>query len=69
MQPNATPARVRWLPPADAAIYLGCSKSFLDQDRVRKLHGIPFSKLGRHIRYCVDDLDAYLERNRVQVGV
>jgi excisionase family DNA binding protein len=58
----------RWLTPTQAARYLGCSKSFLDQDRVKGLHGIPYSKLGKLVRYCVDDLDKHLESNRVQFG-
>lgn len=56
---------IRWLPPQQAADYLGCSKALLDKDRVTGLHGIPFTRLGRHIRYDIADLDAFLERNKV----
>lgn len=58
----------RWVPPQQAADYLGCSKAFLDKDRVTRLHGIPFARLGRHIRYDVADLDAFLERSKAQSG-
>ena len=58
----------RWLPTEDAAIYLDCSRNFLDKDRQTRLHGIPFSRLGRHIRYDVADLDAFLERTKTQGG-
>lgn len=50
-----------WLSVEQAAQYLGCSRNFLDKDRVTRLHGIPFAKLGRHIRYSRKALDAYLE--------
>lgn len=56
----------RWLPPQEAADYLGCCKSFLDKDRLTRLHGIPFARLGRHIRYDRADLDAFLERSKAQ---
>lgn len=52
-----------WLTVPEAAEYLGCSRSMLDKDRVTGLLGIPFSRLGRHIRYSRKALDAYLEAN------
>lgn len=55
----------RWVPPQHAADYLNCSEAFLAKDRVTGLHGIPFTRLGRHIRYDLADLDAFLERNKV----
>lgn len=58
----------RWLPTEDAAIHLGCSRAFLDKDRQTRLHDIPFTRLGRHIRYDVADLDAYLERHKTHGG-
>jgi DNA binding domain, excisionase family len=58
----------RWLSPQQAAAYLGCSRNFLDKDRVSRLHGIPYARLGRHIRYAVADLDAFLNASKaVQV--
>jgi excisionase family DNA binding protein len=56
---------IRWLTTAQAAEYLQCSAAFLHQARYTKLHGIPFSRLGRHIRYRQSDLDEFLERNKV----
>ena len=53
-----------WLSVAQAATYLGCSRGFLDKDRVQKIHGIPFSRMGRHIRYHTNDLDAFLESHK-----
>lgn len=63
---TTTPAR-RWLTVDKAAAYLSCSRSFLDQDRLSRLHEIPFARLGRHIRYDMADLDAYLERSKMHV--
>ena len=57
----------RWLSSQQAAGYLGCSTTFLEKNRVTKLHNIPFSRLGRHIRYDRADLDAFLERNKEQL--
>jgi excisionase family DNA binding protein len=55
----------RWFTVAEAAEYLGCCRNFLDRDRVDRLHRIPFSHLGRHIRYDRLDLDEWLERGKV----
>ena len=57
-----------WLKTQQAANYLGCSRAFLDKDRGTRLHGIPFSRLGRHIRYARTDLDNFLERSKVRAS-
>lgn len=54
----------RWLSPQQAAEYLGCSRNFLDKDRLTQLHSIPFARLGRHIRYDRADLDLFLENSK-----
>lgn len=54
----------RWLTTKQAAEYLGCSTAFLEKDRVNRLHDIPYTKLGRHIRYNIIDLDTWLEQNK-----
>ena len=66
--PQVTTHRRRWLTPQQAAIHLGCSENFLARDRLYRLHGIPFCRLGRHIRYDVADLDSFLERNKIGAG-
>ncbi len=48
-----------------AAAYLSCSKSFLDQSRVRG-DGPKFRKLGHSVRYKRDDLDAWMDENGCQ---
>ena len=54
----------KWLNTQQAAAHLGCSRNFLDRDRLSRLHGIRFARLGRHIRYDVADLDAFLEASK-----
>lgn len=61
---NKTDTPKRWLSVTEAAQYLSCSRNFLDKDRVTRLHGIRFSRLGRHVRYDVEDLDAFLEASK-----
>jgi hypothetical protein len=46
--------------PAEAAVYLGCSKSLLDKGRVYGLPPIPFTSIARRIVYRKADLDGYL---------
>jgi len=62
---NSSDSIRRWLTVPEAAAYLGCSRNFLDKDRLTKLHGIRFSKLGRHVRYDRADLDAFLAAHKV----
>jgi predicted DNA-binding transcriptional regulator AlpA len=51
----------------EAALYIGMSESFLRQsrmDRVRenRTPGPPFIKIGRAVRYLVEDLDIWLKQ-------
>jgi predicted DNA-binding transcriptional regulator AlpA len=48
-----------------AAQYLDCSKSFLDQSRVRG-DGPLYSKLGHSVRYKREDLDSWMAENKRQ---
>ena len=54
-----------WLPPLEAAKHIKCCKNLLDRDRSSRKLGIPYYKLGRHVRYRRSDLDAWLEGRRV----
>jgi predicted DNA-binding transcriptional regulator AlpA len=67
---SPTPPRVvskRAYTEAEAAAYLGVSRSFLRQDRMNghrdgRLQGPPWVRLGRRsIRYLHEDLDAWLD--------
>lgn len=54
----------------DAARYIGMSEQFLRQDRMNgprrnRTIGPPFIKIGRSVRYLVDDLDNWLHAHRV----
>lgn len=59
----------RLLTEKEAAYYLGVSVSLLRQLRSRsypsKADFIPFYKIGRSVRYSIEDLDVWLERKRV----
>lgn len=50
----------RWLSTKDAAAYLGVAVSTLNNDRVTRLLGLPFSRVGRRVLYDRRELDAYL---------
>ncbi len=59
----------RGLSEAEAAIYIGMSRSFLRQARMdgkrrNRTPGPPFTKIGRKVIYLKDDLDGWLEEHR-----
>ena len=51
----------KWLTTAEAAQYFGASCNFLAKDRCNGLLQIPFHKMGRHIRYNINELDEWLK--------
>jgi len=63
MSESAVPRR--WASNKEAAAYIGCSENFLDKDRLTRLHCIPFYRLGRHIRYDLNDLDDILAQSKM----
>ena len=61
----------RSLTPREAAQYIGMSESYLQQDRLHgpignRTPGPSFVRVGRKVRYLVEDLDAWLEEHRVK---
>lgn len=53
-----------WLTEGAVASALGCSLSLLRQNR--HFHrGIPYTKMGRSVRYAVEDVKAFMEERRV----
>ncbi len=53
----------------EAAIYIGMSRSFLSQDRmngyrVNRTPGPVFMKLGRAVRYHINDLNDWINQQR-----
>ena len=51
--------------PREAAAYLGLNPQTLALWRYTGKDGIPYTRVGYSIRYRKEDLDAYLEQNRV----
>lgn len=67
------PIKRRLLTDPEAAAYLGMSISFLRQGRMEgrranRSPGPPFIKIGKAIRYDLQDLDAWLAENRREVA-
>ena len=67
--PEGLPIPRRGLSEAEAADYIGMSRSFLrqarmDGKRLNRTPGPPFTKIGRKVLYLRDDLDAWLEAHR-----
>jgi predicted DNA-binding transcriptional regulator AlpA len=49
----------------DTARYINMSPSWLRQQRMRRT-GPSWVQIGRTVRYCLADLDAWLDRHRVR---
>ena len=67
------PVKRRLLTDPEAATYIGMSISFLRQGRMEgrranRSPGPPFIKMGKAIRYDIQDLDAWLAANRCEVA-
>ena len=54
----------RYLTEKQVAELLSCSLSRLRQDR-HKSRGLPYSKMGRSVRYSVADVERYMAQCRV----
>lgn len=66
MTQNISPAVIK---AKDAAIYIGMSDNFLrksrmDGKRTNRTPGPPYIKMGRAVRYLIDDLNQWLHDNR-----
>ncbi len=66
---GGSPIPRRGLSEAEAANYIGMSRSFLrqarmDGKRLNRTPGPPFTNVGRKILYLKDDLDGWLEAHR-----
>jgi len=55
----------RWLSPNDLFREYGFSTS--NQDKLRMNRKIPFSKIGRYVRYDRLEIDKWLENNKVDM--
>ena len=56
----------RWLNPAELSKEFGFSES--NQAKLRMTNKIPFSKIGRYVRYDRLEIDKWLENNRIEVA-
>lgn len=56
----------RWLTPDDLANEYGFSKS--NQDKLRMKRRIPYSKVGRYVRYDRLEIDKWLETNKIEMS-
>lgn len=60
----------RWLTPSDVEEEFGFSKSTQAKMRMASnSSNIPFSKIGKYIRYDRIELDKWLEDHKIQGGV
>jgi len=71
-QPQTTGLPKRVLTEREAASYISMSRSFLRQSRLKVPRqnmspGPTFVKLGRSVRYLIEDLDAWLMKYRENV--
>lgn len=62
--------QVEVLTEIEAAKYIGMSQSFLNADRSNgprknRTKGPAFIKIGRAVRYRINDLDEWIQQNRI----
>lgn len=55
----------RWLNPKELADEYGFTES--NQGKLRMRRAIPFSKIGNYIRYDRNEIDLWIESNKVEV--
>jgi len=72
--PTRHPSKIerKFITEKEACIYIGMSRPFLARSRVEgnrkgRTPGPPYYKIGRAIRYSIDDLDFWLEEHRQEM--
>ena len=55
----------KYLNEKETAEYLNCSPVTLAKDRCDRKLGIPFYKLGRNVRYNIDDLETWMDSRKI----
>jgi len=55
----------KFLTPEEAAAYLGCKPQTLSVWRCTKRYPLPFVRIGRLVKYRVEDLDKWIARRTV----
>lgn len=66
--PDATRSQARLLSAAEAAAFLGLAPHTLAIWRSSKRYNLPYFRVGRSIRYCESDLEAFLAARRSEVS-
>ena len=64
---NETAGQKEWLNPRELYTEFGFSISTTSKWRMRHIN-LPFSKMGKFIRYRRSDIEAFLESNKVEVA-
>ena len=67
MYPSDATVRGKWLTEMEAAKLVALSIHTLRAYRQRN-RGIPYSKVGRAVRYALDDIMAYMTEHRITFG-
>lgn len=72
MMMNASTPQPKLLSEADSAQYLGMSRAFLRKSRMdgtrrNRTPGPPYIRIGRAIRYDLDDLNQWIAAHRKEV--
>jgi predicted DNA-binding transcriptional regulator AlpA len=62
---NLSPMSPRWLTEREVAGITGLSVSTLQKQRLYS-RGIPYSKIGKSVRYAYADIVAFMQANRVE---
>ncbi len=57
----------KWLTPKELNEEYNFSTSTLAKWRMQKIN-LPFSKMGKYIRYKREDIEAFIESNKVEVA-
>jgi len=62
-----TDLQEKWLTPRGVHVKYGFSTSTLAKWRMENIN-IPFSRMGKYIRYNSADIDKWIENNKVEVA-
>lgn len=64
---QAISSDIVYLTEAQVSKITGRAQATLQKDRYRRV-GIPYIRIGRHIRYTLQDVHAYMAANRVETN-
>lgn len=58
----------KYLTTKETAELFGFSKAFLEKDRVTRLHGVPYHKVGRRVLYDPAAVESWMKAHTVNAG-